>query len=327
ISSITLATSFTFSGNSAASSSWIVAFKAASACARSDFSGRLSASETRASASCFTRATRSAGGSTLVHSILGCRISATSSLAASSSSRMPLWATSRAFTISASVSSSAPPSTITIESFEPDTTMSTSENSSCWKVGFRTQAPSTVPPRTAATGPSHAPGDTAGAAGDLAGRVGFLAVFDGQGEEREGRNVVRHGHCGEHDRLPELHEAGARGLFGQAARLELQSAAREVAFYVFHHIACLEHKEMREAPRCSSGAPNATPAVLMAETQLVDELPIPFQVVALQILEQAPALRDHLEEAALPVEVLGVHPEVIGEAVEPLGEQRDLDRG
>src|SRR5207247_11344750 len=130
-----------------------------------------------------------------------------------------------------------------------------------------------------------------------------------------------------HDCPPELYEAGARGLFGQAARLELQSAAREVAFYVFHHIACLEHKEMREAPRCSSGGPNATPAVLMAETQLVDELPIPFQVVALQILEQAPALRDHPEEAALPVEVLGVHPEVIGEAVDPLGEQRDLDRG
>src|SRR5205823_13515435 len=66
---------------------------------------------------------------------------------------------------------------------------------------------------------------------------------------------------------------------------------------------------------------------ILAETQLVDELPIPFQVVALQILEQAPALRDHPEEAALPVEVLGVHPEVIGEAVDPLGEQRDLDRG
>src|SRR5436309_8981432 len=51
----------------------------------------------------------------------------------------------------------------------------------------------------------------------------------------------------------------------------------------------LEHKEMREAPRCSSGAPNATPAVLMAETQLFDELPISFQIGALQVLEQAAA--------------------------------------
>src|SRR5207237_10333893 len=96
---------------------------------------------------------------------------------------------------------------------------------------------------------------------------------------------------------------------------------------VCQHNACLEHNEKREAPRCASGAPNATPAVLMAETQLVDELPIPLQVVALQVLEQAPALRDHPQEAALPVKVLGVDPEVIGEAVDPLGEQRDLDRG
>ena len=51
-----------------------------------------------------------------------------------------------------------------------------------------------------------------------------------------------------------------------------------------------EHNEMREAPRCSSGAPNATPAVLMAETQLFDELPIPLQVGALQVLEQPAAL-------------------------------------
>src|SRR5207253_2368468 len=74
------------------------------------------------------------------------------------------------------------------------------------------------------------------AAGNLAGGVGLLAIFDGQRKEREGRDVVRHRRRGEHDRLPELQEAGARGLFGQAARLELQRAARVVAFSVFHHI-------------------------------------------------------------------------------------------
>src|SRR3989454_9347193 len=57
----------------------------------------------RGSASAFTRATSSAGGSTLVHSIFGCRMSATSSAAASSSSRIPLCATSSPFTISGSV--------------------------------------------------------------------------------------------------------------------------------------------------------------------------------------------------------------------------------
>src|SRR2546427_6755802 len=64
----------------------------------------------------------------------------------------------------------------------------------------------------------------------------------------------------------------------------------------------------------------------MAETQLVDELPIAFQVHALQVLQQAAALADHFQEAALPMVVLGVRPEVIGQAVDPLGEQRDLDR-
>src|SRR5207245_6765661 len=49
--------------------------------------------------------------------------------------------------------------------------------------------------------------------------------------------------------------------------------------------------------------------------------------ISLQVLEQAAALRDHPEQAALSVKVFGVHPKVIGEAVDPLGEQRDLDRG
>src|SRR2546425_10164834 len=75
------------------------------------------------------------------------------------------------------------------------------------------------------------------------------------------------------------------------------------------------------------GTPSATPSALVAETQLVDELPIALQVGALQVLQQAAALAHHSEEAALPVEVLGVDPEVIGEAVDPLREQRDLDRG
>jgi len=65
----------------------------------------------------------------------------------------------------------------------------------------------------------------------------------------------------------------------------------------------------------------------VAETQLVDELPIALQVGALEVLQQAAALAHHPEEAALPVEVLRMDPEVIGEAVDPLGEQRDLDRG
>ena len=44
---------------------------------------------------------------------------------------------------------------MTMDSREPETVRSTSENSSCWNVGLRIQAPSTRPTRTAAIGPFH----------------------------------------------------------------------------------------------------------------------------------------------------------------------------
>ncbi len=66
---------------------------------------------------------------------------------------MPFWATLSASSISASLTSSAPPSTITMDSGLPLTVRSMVENSSCWKVGLRIQFPSTLPTRTAASGP------------------------------------------------------------------------------------------------------------------------------------------------------------------------------
>src|SRR2546426_12806024 len=81
---------------------------------------------------------------------------------------------------------------------------------------------------------------------------------------------------------------------------------------LFPYTTLFRSKEIRQAaPGALPGAPSATPALLMAETQLVDELPIAFQVGALQILQQAAALAHHLQEPALPVEILRVDPEVI----------------
>ena len=77
---------------------------------------------------------------------------------------MPFCATLSASTISASDTSSAPPSTITIESEETLTTTSMVENSSCWNVGLRIQFPSTRPTRTAASGPFQGTGDRLSAA-------------------------------------------------------------------------------------------------------------------------------------------------------------------
>src|SRR2546425_7186282 len=44
------------------------------------------------------------------------------------------------------------------------------------------------------------------------------------------------------------------------------------------------------------GTPSATPSALVAETQLVDELPIALQVGALEVLQQAAALAHHRSE-------------------------------
>jgi len=129
--------------------------RAPSAWARSSFTARFIASATRGSASALTRATRSAGGSALVHSIFGTLCCASRSCCSATSSCRPFCATLSASTISASAISPAPPSTIMMESAVPLTTMSTSENSSCWKVGLRIHFPSTRPTRTPASGPAN----------------------------------------------------------------------------------------------------------------------------------------------------------------------------
>src|SRR5258707_8464777 len=73
------------------------------------------------------------------------------------------------------------------------------------------------------------------------------------------------------------------------------------------------------------GRPSTTPCDLMSETEFVDELPVLREIGALQVLQEAAAALHHTQQAALPVVVLGVDPEVLGEAVDALGEQRDLN--
>src|SRR2546422_10409185 len=89
----------------------------------------------------------------------------------------------------------------------------------------------------------------------------------------------------------------------------------------------------RALEMCRAPPPGALPGVaqhdalrdLMAENELVDELPVLREIAALQVLQQAAAAADHAQQTALPVVVLGVDPEVLGEAVDALGEQRDLN--
>src|SRR3974390_458316 len=62
-----------------------------------------------------------------------------------------------------------------------------------------------------------------------------------------------------------------------------------------------------------------------ADTQPFNQLPVSPLVGAMQIVENLPPLRHELEQPAARVVVFDVGLEVIGQGVDPLGEQRNLD--
>ena len=66
---------------------------------------------------------------------------------------------------------------------------------------------------------------------------------------------------------------------------------------------------------------------LAADAELLDDRLVAWLVLALHVIEQLAALRDHLEQAAPRMVVLGVGLEVLGEVGDALGEDRDLDLG
>src|SRR5438270_741686 len=80
--------------------------------------------------------------------------------------------------------------------------------------------------------------------------------------------------------------------------------------------------ELTGAPRPGGDSP--PPTGLAAQAELADESVIPFDVSTLEVVEQAPALRDHLEQPPARVVVLLVSLEVLGQLVDALGEQSDL---
>src|SRR3954470_4847261 len=64
-----------------------------------------------------------------------------------------------------------------------------------------------------------------------------------------------------------------------------------------------------------------------AQAELADERAVALEVPLLQVVEQPPALADEHEQAAARVVVLLVLAQVLGEVVDALGEQGDLDAG
>src|SRR5262245_7582273 len=69
------------------------------------------------------------------------------------------------------------------------------------------------------------------------------------------------------------------------------------------------------------------PRVLFAEAQPLDEVAVLVRVLALQVIEQLAALAHQLEEPAARMEVFDMRLEMLGEAIDALGEQRDLHLG
>ena len=64
---------------------------------------------------------------------------------------------------------------------------------------------------------------------------------------------------------------------------------------------------------------------LLADAQALDQFGIPVGVLAFQVIEQAPALADELQQAAARMMILGVGLEVFGQVADALAEQGDLN--
>jgi len=64
---------------------------------------------------------------------------------------------------------------------------------------------------------------------------------------------------------------------------------------------------------------------LAAQAELADEFVIPFDVSTLEVVEHTPSLRDHLEQPPARMVVFLVSLEVLGQLVDALREQRDLN--
>jgi len=80
---------------------------------------------------------------------------------------------------------------------------------------------------------------------------------------------------------------------------------------------------------CAATKRAAVPRVILstADTQPFNQLLVSPIVGAMQIVENLPPLRHHLEQPAARVVVFDVGLEVIGQVADPLRQERDLDFG
>jgi len=66
---------------------------------------------------------------------------------------------------------------------------------------------------------------------------------------------------------------------------------------------------------------------LVPQAELLDERPVRRQIASLEVRKEPAAGPDHLQQPAAAVMIFDVGAEMIGEGIDPLGEQRHLDLG
>jgi hypothetical protein len=84
-------------------------------------------------------------------------------------------------------------------------------------------------------------------------------------------------------------------------------------------------RRVRPARRGSAAAPAGNGPVLLADPEAADQLRVAVRVLPLQVIEQAAALSDQLEQPAPRMVVLRVGLEVFRQIVDSLAEERDLN--
>src|SRR6266571_537134 len=83
-----------------------------------------------------------------------------------------------------------------------------------------------------------------------------------------------------------------------------------------------------DPPGCAeptAGVAARNPAFLLADPEPVDQLPVALRILRPEVVEEATAVTDHLEESAPGVVILGKEIEMLSQVLNPLTEDGDLD--
>lgn len=102
---------------------------------------------------------------------------------------------------------------------------------------------------------------------------------------------------------------------------------------VVEALACRERRPLTTgclAPPASNERRRLSGRLLVRstpKTKLGDEGTVTLDILIVEVVQQPAALAHHHQQTSSTVVVLLMGPQMIGEVIDPLGEQRDLDLG